>query len=87
MAKEKIYVGKNISLEGKQSNEIFRCAFTPTHKTHGEKYIYVIGEFRTLRGAEFYVNYGANNPHICHVNDAEKLAKKYHILQKGKNAN
>ena len=34
----------------------------------------------TKRGAEYVAKYGKGNPHIQHVRDAERLAKKEHEL-------
>jgi len=67
-----IYVGL---ANGKR--EVFKSDNAPTYATHGAKYQAVIGEFKTMRGAKFMRDYGANNPHIQTVNDAEKLAKLY----------
>ena len=68
----KIYVGRT-----SDKREVFRCAFTPTFDSHGDKYAAVIGPFRTMRGAKFMAEYGAGNPHIYHVDDAERIAKLY----------
>ncbi len=51
MARKKIYVGKIFDSE---TRVIFRCAFTPTKETHN-LYGWVIGPFRTVRAAEWYV--------------------------------
>ena len=53
----------------------FKSETVPTQDTHGDKFNAVIGPFRTRRGAWFHAAVGANNPHIQHVNDAERLAK------------
>ena len=55
--------------------ERFWNAETPTESSHGKVYAAVIGPFRTVAGAEFMVNHGAGNPHICCVADAERLAR------------
>lgn len=55
----------------------FKAETLPTRETHGAQYVAVIGPFRTKRGATFDAAFGRNNPHIQHVNDAERLAKKY----------
>jgi hypothetical protein len=39
-------------------------------------YLYVIGPFKTKRGALWAEKYGKDNPHFQHVNDAERYAKK-----------
>lgn len=38
------------------------------------EYCAVIGPFKTKRGAKFCEKYGKGNPHIMHVDDAERLA-------------
>lgn len=69
--KSRAYVGvKN----GKY--QVFRSIFEPTRKSHGAKYTYVIGPFRTMRGAEYMAAYGRGNPHLQTVEDAERLSKK-----------
>jgi hypothetical protein len=37
--------------------------------------IAMIGPFRTYRAALWTERFGWNNPHFCHVSDAERLAK------------
>lgn len=56
--------------------ETFTSYSEPTEKSHGHKYAAVIGPFRTKRGAEYMAKYGRNNPHLQHVDDAERLAAK-----------
>ncbi len=46
----------------------------PTRKSHGSRYTYVIGPFKTKRAAEWVVKYGMNNPHFQCVGDAERLS-------------
>jgi len=69
---KKIYVG---CICGSNKYERFFSEEQPTSEKYGEKYFAVIGPFRTARGANYMVKYGAGNPHINHVGDAEKLAK------------
>lgn len=79
----RIYVGVYIGDErttfaGEQTTihfERFRSPTVPTHATHGDLYMYCIGPFRTVAGAEFYCTHGYQNPHCRCVADAEKLAK------------
>jgi hypothetical protein len=47
---------------------------TPTRETFPQ-FIYTIGEFKTRRGQLWALQYGKNNPHFTHVNDAERYAK------------
>lgn len=59
------------------SDEVFVCEQVPTETSHGNQYAFVIGPFRTRRGAEYMAAYGGDgNPHCITVADAEKLAKK-----------
>jgi hypothetical protein len=74
----RLYLG--VSLE---KREIFRSETTPTNQSHGEKYVYVIGPFRTKRGAEFMRDHGYNNPHCRCVADAEKLASNAAVRKWG----
>ena len=59
-----------------RKKEVFRSAETPTEASHGERFAYVIGPFRTKAGAEFMRDYGCGNPHCQCVKDAENLAKE-----------
>ena len=78
--KSRIYVGvthrvvSDINREPSLRREVFRSASTPTEESHGNTYIYVIGPFRTVRGAEFMARFGAGNPHCQDVNSAERCA-------------
>lgn len=70
-ARTKPYVGvKN----GKY--KVFKSFYTPTRKSHGSRYTYVIGPFDTMRGAKYMADYGRGNPHLQTVADAERLAKR-----------
>jgi len=57
-------------------HEIFESDSEPTERAHGDKYLYCIGEFKTMAGAKFMAKYGKNNPHCRCVADAERLAKQ-----------
>jgi hypothetical protein len=74
---KRLYVGKK--RDG--FRELFWSDFVPTYESHGNKYKYAIGPFRTKRGAEFMRDYGEGNPHCRSTNEAEKLAK---LLAEGK---
>lgn len=52
--------------------EVFKSIEEPTRITHGDKYGFTIGPFRTKRGAE----YMRDNPFCGHVNVAEARAKE-----------
>ena len=69
--KSRYYVGLK---DGKR--EVFISIVAPTEKTHGYVYTAVIGPFQTRRGAQFMAAYGANNPHLQTVAEAEKHAKR-----------
>lgn len=63
----RLYLGINCG-----SREIFSSKTIPTKELTPE-YLYVIGPFRTRRGAEFMRDYGVGNPHCRTVNEAERL--------------
>ena len=71
-----IYVGCNSG-----NDEFPRQTFTandePTRKSHGKRFAAVIGPFDTPLAADIMVRWGANNPHLQHVDDAERMAKDY----------
>jgi len=68
----KLFVG--VTTSGKR--EVFRSSQTPTKESHGNKYVYVIGPFRTKAGAVAMAVYGKGNPHIQSVADAERIARQ-----------
>lgn len=53
----------------------FSAINLPTEATHGDLYKAVIGPFKTKRAALWTEQYGQNNPHFQHVNDAERLSQ------------
>jgi hypothetical protein len=57
--------------------ERFNSDTTPTFQSHGERFDYVIGPFRTVRGLKAMAQWGNNNPHIRCVADAERIGKLY----------
>ena len=67
------YVGSN---QAAGIRQVFKADQTPTVETHGHIYKSVVGPFRTKRGAMFHAAVGANNPHVQHVNDDERIAKR-----------
>ena len=69
----RFYVGLSVG----RIRSVFKSASEPTESSHGSLYVYVIGPFRTKRGAQFMADYGRNNPHCQTVGDAEKLGLKY----------
>ncbi len=71
--KAKFYVGTK--LDG--IYETFKSQNEPTQESHGKQYLAVIGPFITKRGADFMAKHGKGNPHLQHVDDAERIAKQY----------
>ena len=71
--KKKYYVG---TLKNGES-ETFLSDIEPTEKSHGKKYKFIVGPFRTKNGAIIMAKYGKGNPHLQHVADAEKMAKNH----------
>jgi len=62
------------------ARKVFRSAKTPTQLSHGDKYVAVIGPFRTKAGADVMAKYGRNNPHLQTVSEAEKMAKQLKLV-------
>ncbi len=60
--------------------ESFQSYTTPTESTHGTRYQAAIGPFRTKRAALWTEQYGYNNPHFRHVNDAERISSHTLII-------
>ena len=77
MKKGKWYVG--IKRNELYQRERFSSEVEPTASTHGDKYLYVIGPFKTRGGAEAMRKWGAFNPHVQTVEDAELIARKYSL--------
>jgi len=70
------YTKQYVGIRPDGEYERFQSDGTPVRETHGDAYLAVIGPFRTVRGAEFMRKYGKGNPHLQHVNDAERFARK-----------
>jgi len=66
------YVGVRRDLR----REVFKATRTPTRRQYGRRYAYVVGPFKTVRGARYMADYGANNPHCTCVAQAEWLARQ-----------
>ena len=71
-ARTRAYVGVRRDLR----REVFKATRTPTRRRYGRRYAYVVGPFKTVRGARFMADYGANNPHCTCVAQAEWLARQ-----------
>lgn len=65
----KLYVG---FYHGK--GEVFRATRTPTDASHGNRFNYVVGPFRTLGAAQIMA--GTHGPQIITVADAERFARQ-----------
>lgn len=76
---KRIYVGYTPN----GTREIFKSDTEPTRETHGKLYDWVMGPFVTMRGARFYCDYGAGNPHTTTVAACERLAS-FTTERKGK---
>ena len=74
---KKYYVG----VKGTK-REVFLSEKTPTADSHGHKFTYVIGAFRTKNGAQIMEKYGHDNPHLQTVSEAERMAKLHPELLK-----
>jgi hypothetical protein len=68
MSRSRPYVGRSVD-SGKLA--VFRSDVEPTEETHGDRYKYAIGPFRTVRGA-IYMTEHPQGP--CTVAQCEKLA-------------
>lgn len=70
----KYYVGNN-----KNTSKLvtFKSKKVPTEKSHGRRFSYVIGPFKTKSGAVCMAKYGKNNPHLQTVSQAERAAKTW----------
>ena len=66
-----VYVGVKGS-----KRQVFRSAKHPTEASHGKRFGYVIGPFRTLKAAKLCKEYGRNNPHMQTVADCERIARQ-----------
>jgi hypothetical protein len=53
---------------------LFSSACIPTKETHGHLYTCAQGPFRTRLAARWFNRYGRDNPHVCTMADAERLA-------------
>lgn len=53
----------------------FESVEKPTEKTHGDRFVAVVGPFRTIRAARWAEKFGYMNPHFVCVEDAEVISK------------
>jgi len=64
-----------IGLDKAGTFRAFRSAYTPSPGKHGRRFAYVVGPFRTARGARWAERFGLGNPAFTHVDAAERIAK------------
>lgn len=79
--KRRPYVGVHHIMSDQQQvigerRVVFHAADKPTQLDYPE-YNYVIGPFKTARGAKWMRDFGRNNPHARNVAEAERLAKHH----------
>jgi hypothetical protein len=70
----RIYVGFS-SYNPWSTREVFKSSHTPTQETHGDRYQWAMGPFRTMRGAKYMVDTTRRGAYTQHVDDAEENAK------------
>jgi hypothetical protein len=68
------YVGRE---KGTRKFKVLLAARKPTEGSHGRRYVYAIGPFRSKAGAMCMAKYGDNNPHLQTVVEAERAAKTW----------
>jgi hypothetical protein len=71
-ARMRWYVGRSAKYA---TAEAFPHHEQPTQESFGKMYDYVIGPFKTKRGAEYYAKHGKGKPHALTVKLAESLAR------------
>ena len=71
---QRIYVGFS-SYSPWSAKEVFKSSHTPTEESHGERYQWAMGPFRTMRGAKYMVDATHRGAYTQHVDDAEENAK------------
>ena len=54
---------------------LFRSAQPPTKESHGQRFVAVIGTFKSKVGAIYFARYGRDDPRIRTADDAERLAR------------
>lgn len=76
----KYYVGVRLTETERQERCVLRVDAEPSRESHGHLYVYVIGPFRTMAGAAIMAVFGQGNPHLQHVTDAERMARRNHTM-------
>jgi hypothetical protein len=75
------YVG--VPARSREGFVAFQCAYVPSQKKQGRIYSYVIGPFRSKRGALWAERFGFGNPAFYGVAAAERISK---LREEGENA-
>lgn len=70
----KFYVGVKSCFE-RNKRSVFYCYLTPTFESHGDRFDYVIGPFKTREAADFMAGPGFNHPNCLTPNDAERFVE------------
>lgn len=65
------YIGEN---RVTRKFDLFVANEEPTESSHGYKYSYCVGPFRSLKGALVFQALGKSNPNCASVDDAERIA-------------
>lgn len=70
MIKNKYYIGNKYDL----SKEIVAIKEIPTRQKYGNKYAFLIGPFKSIVAAEYFLN----DPECKTISDAENIIKTTH---------
>jgi hypothetical protein len=55
---------------------VFQSDTVPTEATHGDRFVFTTGPFRTMRAARLMAEGGKDNPHTVTVAQCERLARQ-----------
>ena len=67
------YVG--VPAKAREGYRAFQCAYVPSQRKQGRIFAYVIGPFRSKRGALWAEKFGFGNPAFYGVEAAERISK------------
>jgi len=67
------YVG--VPARAGEGYKAFQCAYHPSRRKQGGRFSYVIGPFRSKRGALWAERFGFGNPAFYGVEAAERISK------------
>lgn len=54
---------------------LFHSLHLPTKASHGQRFVSVIGPFKSKVGASYFARYGRDDPRIRTAGDAERVAR------------